>query len=316
MRSKHKILVLAFCCLPFALPAQIQTLQYWFDSNFAGRITQATQGNTVQITELQTTGLSEGLHLVHIRAKDDTRWSVVHSKLFYKVSEMSDNAIVQYEYWSDGNFAERISQNISGEIVMINNLFENNMLATGLHTVSIRAKDAAGRWSTVHTQAFYKGNILPEGGNKIAAYRYWYDNDFTEHQSVILETPVTPYEINPAYELPATLSEGKHAFHIQFRDLSGQWSVATTDTFELKRQITAIHEISANDISIYPNPVCDKLEIQTETQIKNIDILDLAGRNVITSSSVQINVSALLQGAYLLKIQTGNGIVIKKFIKE
>ncbi|MDR0506902.1 MAG: T9SS type A sorting domain-containing protein [Dysgonamonadaceae bacterium] len=301
MKSKYKMLVLAF--LPFALAAQIQSVQYWYDNNFSGKITQSAAGNTVEITELQTAGLSEGLHTLHIRAKDNADWSVTHSQMFYKLdvstqmamssyeywvnddfagrqhgtlsgqaavinslnlaslaegmhvlhiraidsggrksvthsqmfyktTENEGGEMALYEYWTDGNFAGRTSQNVSGNIVTVRDL-NFATLASGLHTLSIRAKDAAGRWSSVHTQVFYKNELIPDGVNEITAYHYWFDSDYEGRQKVTLSAPIATCELSAKYELPATLGEGKHAFHIQFRDLSGKWSVAITDTFKV-----------------------------------------------------------------------------------
>jgi hypothetical protein len=74
-----------------------------------------------------------------------------------------------------------------------------------------------------------------------------------------------------------------------------------------------------NQLTLYPNPVKDVLQIDTgEFRINRIEILDLTGRIVQQHriSRSQINVSALSQGIYFLKLETDKGIVTKKFVKE
>ena len=82
---------------------------------------------------------------------------------------------------------------------------------------------------------------------------------------------------------------------------------------------TAIREIALENINIYPNPVKDKLIIDyPECQINKVDIVDVSGKLVQqrNDSKDQINVSCLSPGIYFVKIETGKGIVTKKFIKE
>ncbi len=79
-------------------------------------------------------------------------------------------------------------------------------------------------------------------------------------------------------------------------------------------------------ISIYPNPVKDILRIESgetafggsQLTITNVEIIDLSGKQLISqqSPSSQINVSNLVQGVYFIKIETDNGVLIEKFIKE
>ena len=57
----------------------------------------------------------------------------------------------------------------------------------------------------------------------------------------------------------------------------------------------------ANDMQIYPNPVCDNLEIRTSLQIKSIEITDLTGRLVYISNYKTIDCSNLSNGVLFYK---------------
>jgi len=72
------------------------------------------------------------------------------------------------------------------------------------------------------------------------------------------------------------------------------------------------------ELPIYPNPTTTQLTINTTEQIKSINILDVSGKTVkiITPSNNTINVSDLTNGIYFLQIETENGIVTNRFIKE
>jgi|GEM_PF-1818496 len=83
---------------------------------------------------------------------------------------------------------------------------------------------------------------------------------------------------------------------------------------------TAIDNVQADNLKIYPNPVKDYLRFTIyDLRINKIEILDLAGKTIVNlKSSIvnQINVANLPSGVYFLKIQTDNGVVTKKFVKE
>lgn len=70
-------------------------------------------------------------------------------------------------------------------------------------------------------------------------------------------------------------------------------------------------------VSLYPNPVLDILNIETEKEIKSLEIYNIQGQKVKISNQKQINVSDLVTGMYLVKIKNvENSISTKKFIKN
>ena len=74
-----------------------------------------------------------------------------------------------------------------------------------------------------------------------------------------------------------------------------------------------------NNIKIYPNPVNDRLYIEAENEIKEVTIFDIYGRQQTTvngQQSLSINISEFNSGIYFIRINTTNGIYVKRFIKE
>ena len=66
-----------------------------------------------------------------------------------------------------------------------------------------------------------------------------------------------------------------------------------------------------NSIVIYPNPTLDMLYISGTTP-QTLRVYDLQGRLLINETSMQINVSTLNMGTYLLQI----GTQVVRFIKQ
>lgn len=74
------------------------------------------------------------------------------------------------------------------------------------------------------------------------------------------------------------------------------------------------------EISIFPNPVKDFLNISTKNiadiQINRISVLDMNGKTVITASNNDspISIAELPTGKYMVRIETNQGICIKKIM--
>ena len=82
----------------------------------------------------------------------------------------------------------------------------------------------------------------------------------------------------------------------------------------------AIEEMNAS-FNIYPNPVNDKLYIETltQTQTLTVEIYDIYGRQqsmVNGQQSTVIDVTDLNSGVYFVKVVTENGETVKRFIKD
>ncbi len=76
--------------------------------------------------------------------------------------------------------------------------------------------------------------------------------------------------------------------------------------------------IGETTISLWPNPVADKLKISNFTaDVRSIDIYNIAGRKVLSGAllSNSIDVSMLSKGAYIVKINTSTEILKFKVIK-
>ena len=75
-------------------------------------------------------------------------------------------------------------------------------------------------------------------------------------------------------------------------------------------------------LNIYPNPVNDKLYIESESEIKEVVVYDVYGRvqNLRNSETQQlsnsIDVTDLNSGVYFVKVVTENGEAVKRIIKN
>lgn len=70
-------------------------------------------------------------------------------------------------------------------------------------------------------------------------------------------------------------------------------------------------------VALYPNPVNDVLNIETDTEIKSVEVYSLQGQKIKTALSKQVNVSDLSAGIYMIRIEdTNNAIETKRIVKN
>lgn len=81
---------------------------------------------------------------------------------------------------------------------------------------------------------------------------------------------------------------------------------------------TSINEINnTQEFLFYPNPARNKLHIESNEPIRYAEIFDLTGKLILTSSERELNIEALDQGMYIIRITFDNGnLAVKKIIKE
>ncbi len=104
----------------------------------------------------------------------------------------------------------------------------------------------------------------------------------------------------------------------QFRcpDGTGSWSYTLTPTFGALNCPTAVDEMEATTVHVYPNPVVDEIHIEASTTIDQTELFNLSGERVLVatiggSKSITIHATPLPDGVYLCRINgAGNPIRI------
>jgi hypothetical protein len=100
-----------------------------------------------------------------------------------------------------------------------------------------------------------------------------------------------------------------------------------------KRKKLIVEEVKPNNITLKANPTTGVRIINYELREGNIEIYNVMGQKLFYpfnspegrklpsfggagGGEIVIDVSHLANGMYFLKIQTGSGMVVKKFVKE
>lgn len=90
------------------------------------------------------------------------------------------------------------------------------------------------------------------------------------------------------------------------------------DTFAISG-VLGVNDVVKNDtnISVYPNPVSDILNIKSKDKVKNVEIFDMSGKKInVELNDNAMNVKDLQSGSYILSVETPKGKSTQKFIKK
>lgn len=158
-------------------------------------------------------------------------------------------------------------------------------------------------WNDVSTEEGY--NIYrADSINGTYLFLACTDNDQTAYMDINL-----PFYTNFCYKVKAYNTGGESAFSNDACDV----------TLSVKN-----YEGADNLIKVYPNPATDILIIETQGQqvtlYNTVKITDVQGKviidQIIQQRHTEIDISSLTKGIYLLKFDSKDGIVNKKFVKE
>ena len=171
------------------------------------------------------------------------------------------NDIVERKYWLDGDITQ--AQDLAPDHANI----DISALKPGLHSLSVRVKDAGGLWSSQVARYFIKPYADNSAStNSIAQHQYWIDGN--------LQAAVTSGS-KPQPISVSSLNAGLHTFTVRVQDQTGTWSSQVAKCF-----IKPYTEISVSDKEIVKHQywIDGKLEAQV-TQGDPIRLIGIEGLN-------------------------------------
>ncbi len=80
------------------------------------------------------------------------------------------------------------------------------------------------------------------------------------------------------------------------------------------------HELAASEITVYPNPVVDKLKVSSTKDIHSVEVFDITGKSVYASGKLNtkeytVDLSKIKSGNYSVSVKTSAGTATKNIIK-
>lgn len=137
---------------------------------------------------------------------------------------------------------------------------------------------------------------------------------------VITESDATWAEYT--YYIPE--SYDGQAVYISINCVSDDQFGFAVDDFKVTTTALGVNEsLFASNFSIFPNPANSVLNVMVKNglSVNQISMVDINGRTVKTinntfDSQLEINVSDLAAGVYMLKVNTAQGVATSKFVKN
>lgn len=183
-----------------------------------------------------------------------------------------------------------------------------------------------------------KGNTGGNYTNNFAVFIDWNQNGnlndagetYTVTQTITNSTGTDAIQAVHTIAVPTTALLGNTRMRIKKLDgTTGLTNPCEDGTYGQAEDYTVnvTAALSVNDVvkrdsnlKIYPNPVSDMLNIDSESKIKSLTIFDQSGKSVLNESinaqKANINISRLTTGTYIVTAQTENGLQSAKIIKK
>jgi pimeloyl-ACP methyl ester carboxylesterase len=306
---------------------KIVSFDYWFDQNFAGKVTNAVFPAAVKNINLSipVTGLTNGLHTFNFRVKDRKQLRSPTSSItfYYNSIFQYDNELSGYEYWFDDQYTNKVASDFSEteEYVLVDDVsFEN--LTPGLHTFHVRIKDNHGQWSETMSHKVYKSKDYTGPGNLVSEFRYFFDSDFPGLQTVAVNPQANPYDM--AHEIDAdAMTFGNHTVSYQYKDIQGLWSGMTGATFKVGLHLyvdafleglfnpsTGQMEAAKNNLGnpVFPANIADSVTLELRNAASPHALAYSVGGRLQMDGTVHFVITQNLSGSYYIVLKNRNSI--------
>ena len=178
-----------FMCIQATAHGQT-SYRYWFDNNHSS----LQEGNSLSnqfLLDPDVNKLTNELHTFHIQvANKEGVWSSPMTRMFVKVPSSDNMGALKLVYSIDG-IMQKI-KNVSYTNGVININLDVADISNGIHSVSYMLMDENGMCTNARTSMFVK---VPSGGNSVARYDYWVNDNYTNNKTVIVTNKENPYNL-------------------------------------------------------------------------------------------------------------------------
>lgn len=121
---------------------------------------------------------------------------------------------------------------------------------------------------------------------------------------IVLDTEALDFETVKVFVLEFNVTDG---------NLSSSATI-TVNINDVDENVLAFE--TPISLEIYPNPVMEKISIQSNDQIEWIECYDLNGNRIFSGADQEIDVRLLKAGTYVLYVHQTQGLEVRKFIKQ
>lgn len=153
---------------------------------------------------------------------------------------------------------------------------------------------------------------LETSGNSLK-YEYTYNSNLDETSFFLYSLSSKGWTL--FYKVFDTYDANFNQTSFYSQTLDGSWYNTIKEEYFWNNFLSVENIYNDNEISIYPNPASDFINILAENFVK-AEIIDISGTVIISSTKSQVDISNLENGLYIVFIKTNKNISTKKIIIE
>jgi hypothetical protein len=264
------------------MSADITALEYFFDTDpgyGSGSSVAITPGATINESfPISTASLSTGIHVLNVRTRDTAgQWSFTHTVPFINIATgLANITTMEYFFDSDPGFGAATSVAITpGTNLTQSFVADVSGLSTGIHSVSMRTRDASGVWSLTHSVPFI---VVATALPNVTRAEYFFDSDPGFGAGTSLAIAPSSNVTQTFIADVSGLSTGMHTFHMRTMDASGSWSL--THTVPFITVSTALPDITRIEYFFDTDPgygAATQVSITPGTSLANSFVADISG---------------------------------------
>lgn len=137
-------------------------VEYWLDSDYAGRVSEATSGGAVAI-EKSLSELTSGIHYLNVRSLGAAgQWGTIKRTMFYV--DHSVKSFANVRCWIDDVPATAVTQKVEGGTVSLS--IDVSELNAGDHTLYVQGMGSDGDYADIRSFAFQNSTDINEPANQ------------------------------------------------------------------------------------------------------------------------------------------------------
>jgi len=156
---------------------------------------------------------------------------------------------------------------------------------------------------------------IPSSVSFIGSYAFWGCN-----LNSIYENSTLPPDVSWVSNVFNGINQSTCTLYVPTGSKSAYQAADQWKNFtNIVEMTTALQTIPNAELSIYPNPVTDSFRIGGYDGSVLIIIMDLNGKALLkkqVNANEEININSFSKGIYMVEINAGNGLILKKIIKE
>ncbi|NJC25673.1 alpha/beta fold hydrolase [Neolewinella antarctica] len=124
---------------------------------------------------------------------------------------------------------------------------------------------------------------------------------------------------------PIFLRAGRYTVEFYSYPRADEWQNSYGFLFQTVENPTSTQDLGQDRLAVYPNPVSDRLGIKLASPVTGavrVSVTDVSGRQVINyaqdgyGTDMEVAVSALRPGVYVVRVMTQAGVYVAEFIKR